>query len=214
MSNGANQDLAPSELTLLRMIGLLGVMLPFVLLFGGLLAPERIPMQTSISQYYHTNMGYLFVSIMLATGAFLICYRGYGHSPRDDLATTIAGVFAIGTGVLPPGHCEVEIWASRFHWLSAGVFFVMTGVISCCIFTKSGQQKANNRVYKWCAGTIWACVVGLAVYFLVGKFIREPLDGNPPIVWILEALAVVAFGLSWLVKSRMINRWRQNTNGA
>ena len=208
MANGADNDLAPSELTLLRMVGLLGVMLPFVLLFGGLLSPERIPMQTSISQYYHTGIGYLFVSIMLATGVFLICYRGYDDSPRDDLATTIAGVLAIGTGVLPPGHCKVEIWVSTFHWLSAGGFFVMTGVISHSIFTKSDKQAANNRVYRWCARIIWGCVAALAVYFAVGESITAPLDGDFPIVWSLEALAVVAFGFSWLVKSRMINRWR------
>ena len=90
--------------TLLRMIGLLGVLLPFVLLFGSYLSSST-PMRPSISAYYHTDMGYLFVGIMLATGAFLISYQSDSNKSwakwlrrahvRDDGFTSFSGSLAI-----------------------------------------------------------------------------------------------------------------------
>ena len=45
-----------TDLTLRRMIGLLGTLLPFVLLFGGYLSPHSVLMRTSISAYYYTML--------------------------------------------------------------------------------------------------------------------------------------------------------------
>ena len=93
--------MSQSDTRLRRMIGLLGLLLPWVLLVGGFLAPKRIGWQSAISDYYHTHVGYLFVGIMLAIGAFLICYKG-GDDSDENRWTNFGGWMAILVAIFPP----------------------------------------------------------------------------------------------------------------
>ncbi len=213
------------DLTLRRMIGLLGTLLPFVLLFGGHLSPGGVLMRKSISAYYHTVVGYLFVGILLVTGAFLICYRGYSKSEpecpegrlctgirkwcpwiRDDGLTSVAGLLAILVAVLPAAaYGQESDWVNKAHWLLAGAFLLATAVMSHCQFTL-GRDTENHRLYRVCAGVILVAVLVILGDALTGKHLQGWV---PTIVWWLEAVAVVAFGFSWLVKSELIRSRRR-----
>src|SRR5258708_38331990 len=77
-----------SELTLRRLIGILGIILPVALMIVG-----GSPIQPTISNYYYTAAGNIFVGTMCAVGAFLSCYQGWDI--RDFLLSLIAGIAAI-----------------------------------------------------------------------------------------------------------------------
>lgn len=227
MSTGS---VTTTDLTLRRMIGLLGTLLPFVLLFGGYLSQCSVLMCTSISAYYYTAVGYLFVGIMLVTGAFLICYRGHAESKpanseckllarirkwcpwiRDDGLTSVAGLLAILVAVLPTAASAQEPdVANKAHWILAGLFLLTTAVMSCCQFTL-GEDTANHPLYRMCARVILVAVLVILADYLAGGSLRRMV---PTIVWWLEAVAVAAFGFSWLVKSEMMrSRLRQSVAG-
>jgi hypothetical protein len=87
-------------------IGFLGLILPVVLYGYGQSAEGR--MQPSISEFYYTAMGDVFVGCLAAIGVFLITYRGYrarpARFPLGDRATSIiAGIAALGVAFLPAG---------------------------------------------------------------------------------------------------------------
>ena len=207
--------------TLLRMIGLLGMMLPFVLLFGTYLAAGQ-PMKSSISAYLYTDMGYLFVGIMLATGAFLICYRSvtpdsgvqlfpsngvsvfkrvsaFQLAAPDDKFTSVSGGLAILVAVLPSHHCNVPTWASKAHLVAAAAFLFTTAAMSYLRFAR--EDEGNETLHCVSAGFIAVPVVVLCI------LVPLKVQLFPNWIWWLEALAVSAFGFSWLLASGLISGW-------
>ena len=62
----------------------------------------------SVSNYYHTNVGGVFVSTLCAVRVFLLAYKGYKrldtdkvYEFSDNIVANLAGVFAIGVGLFP-----------------------------------------------------------------------------------------------------------------
>jgi hypothetical protein len=81
-----------SYLGLRRAVGVIGCYLPFALIFGKLFLQSR-GLENSISSYYYTTMGDVFVGSMCAIGIFLMSCRGYDR--RDAIAGHLACVFAV-----------------------------------------------------------------------------------------------------------------------
>lgn len=184
-----------SHRALRRCIGVLGTTLPFLLLLGGTLSDTKL--QSSVSAYYHTGMRDYFVGQLFAIGVFLISYRGYSDS-FDNVLTNFAGGLAIGVALFPAG----SDWIGYVHWTLAAAFLSLLAVMSFFLFTKSDQpsqcmsipKKRRNLVYRVCGCQIVLCLL----LILVHSYIR-PL-GPVGTVFVLEAVALVAFGFSWLVK--------------
>lgn len=87
-------------------IGLLGLILPLALYIYGRSGTGR--MQPSISEFYYTAMGDVFMGCLVAIGVFLISYRGYRAKPArfplgDRGTSIIAGLAALGVALLPAG---------------------------------------------------------------------------------------------------------------
>jgi hypothetical protein len=61
------------------------------------------------------------------------------------------------------------------------------------------QKGKRNVVYKICGWTIVGCIVALALYFII-----KPDVGDFPVVFIFEAIAVEAFGISWITKGESL----------
>jgi len=85
-------------------IGFLGLILPTLLYAYGRSGAGR--MQPSISEFYYTAMGDVFVGALVAIGVFLLSYRGYkakpARFPLGDRATSIiAGLSALAVALLP-----------------------------------------------------------------------------------------------------------------
>jgi hypothetical protein len=204
-------SLVISYLGLRKAVGILGTLLPFVLAIGLFIIFGK-DLQASLSDYYHTEMRNVFVGTLCAIGVFLLSYRGYER--KDDIAGDLACVFAIGTALYPTTP-EVNPLPSDkvigvIHFIFAGLFFITLAYFSLGLFTKTDptrtptpQKLMRNRVYVVCGYTILAAIALIAIYIVLPSEIRTYLDQIKPVFW-LESIAVVAFGISWLVKGEAI----------
>jgi hypothetical protein len=210
-----NADLVISYLTLRRAIGYIGISMPIVVRLGAYLF-EGIPSNESISAYYYTGMRDVFVGILFAVGVFLFCYRG--PDTQDNVLTNIAGLSAIAIGLFPmdpayhhvildkfpainnPG-CYQSHGLLGYHIYAVAAFFVILSYLAIFRFTKSNQpqittqKKSRNKVYIVCGIVMLISLVAIVVIKAASK--------NSSIFW-PETVAIVAFGIAWLVKGQAI----------
>jgi hypothetical protein len=191
-------------LALRKLIGLLGMALPVVLFLGGWL---WVGFQGSMSAYYHTQMRDIFVGTLCAIGVFLFAYRG--HDYRDIRAGYVAGSAAIGTALFrttPPGSpLRVDVLGG-LHYAAAAIFLLSLAYFSLFLFTltdrparMTDEKQRRNVVYRICGWIIVGCILLLAVHALLPEGTRGRLqDYNP--VFVLEEIAVLFFGVSWIIK--------------
>jgi len=203
---GSHDRFVRSYLAVRTSIGVVGMALPFVLVLGGLVV--GIGLQSSISAYYHTGMGDIFVGSLCAVAVFLWSYRGYDE--RDDRAGNVACVAALGVALLPTAPLRpfsLEAVVGALHVVSAAVFFGALAYFSLRLFRLSDKavpterKLQRNRVYTVCGYTIIGCVLAIGVVSV--EPVRTAVLPLRPVLW-LEALAVLAFGVSWFTKGEAI----------
>ncbi len=193
-----------------KTIGLLGIALPFVLLLGALIL-FKTGIQSSISDYYHTGMRDVLVGTLCAIGLFLLSYRGYERA--DDIAGDLACLFAVGAALFPIAPEEASDTArviGYVHVACAAGFFLTLIYFCLFLFTKTDPNKSpsrrklqRNKVYKACGYTMAVCILLIALYELLVDKQESSLEAYRPVFW-LEAVTVVAFGISWLIKGEAI----------
>jgi hypothetical protein len=187
-------------------IGILGIALPWVLLLGVLATSGSAP--GSISSYYYTDVRNVFVGTMWAIGFFLLFYR-YGLA--DTVLTGLAGGLAILVSLFPtsPVHPTAhQRLIGDFHLGFAATFLLMLAVICAFRFTKTdatraptARKKVRNKIYYGCGGLIAAGVVAAALFeILTSDAFR---NSSHAIFW-CESVAVVSFGVAWLVKGETL----------
>lgn len=214
--NDPNQSLIISYLSIRKAVGILGFILPVVLVIGVPVLSECKGIQESISDYYYTKMGNYLVGTLCAVGLFLFCYKGY--ELKDTIASRVACVFALGIAFFPTtgpdktGICNFlqrnsKEWVGTCHNIFAALFFLTLAYFCLVLFVKTSghptkRKKERNIVYKVCGYTIVACILLLFLYFKIDK-LQEILKAYKPIL-VLEALALWAFGISWLTKGEFI----------
>ena len=178
------------------MIGILGMILPLVvaLLFGGI--PQSIS-----ATYYHAQCITPFMIILGAASILLMSYRGY--TKFDDILLTIAGIAGLCICLFPCANLTMtyvgtfmipQVISGIIHDISAIIFF---GILSCnslFLFTKSSgemtkKKKARNIIYRICG-------IGMVASFIILLF--PPFYGN---MWLVEAIALFFFGVSFLTKA-------------
>jgi hypothetical protein len=203
--NAAEERVLVSYLTLRRVVGTLGVLLPVVLALGNALLSAEGGLKESISDYYDSPMRDVFVGVLFAIGWFLFSYRGYER--KDDIAGNLACVFALGVALFPTtsGNAAVR----TVHLGSAAALFTVLAFFSLFLFTKgragatpSPEKRMRNRIYVVCGGIMLGAVAGIALVSTLGG---PGLVRLNPVFW-LESLALWAFGFSWFVKGRTF--WR------
>src|SRR5262249_14891634 len=119
------QTLVLSYLELRISIGIIGILLPFIVALGKMLlqSPGLLP---SISSYYYSVMGNVFVGALCAIGVFLWSYRGYDM--RDIIAGHLGAFFAIGVALFPTtpdsGATAQQVMIGNVHLGFALAFFL------------------------------------------------------------------------------------------
>jgi hypothetical protein len=206
-----DQDFVISYLLLRKIIGILGTAFPFLLIFGALIF-FRTGLQSSISSYYYTGMGDVFVGVLCVIGFFLLSYRGY--EPIDRFMGDLACIFAVGVALFPTApdgfvSCEARC-IGYIHLAFAAAFFITLIIFSLCLFTKTKPDKEptrkkihRNRVYRTCGYIMCVCVLLMIIYTPLPEDVKSHIKFLRPIFW-LEAVAVVSFGISWLVKGEAL----------
>ena len=206
-----NNRLIISYLVLRKAIGFLGLTLPFLLAAGGFLL-HKVAIQTSISSYYLTDMRDYFVGILCAIAVFLISYKGYER--KDDYAGDLAGLFAIGVALIPTAPdidpTDTETIIGNMHLLFATGFFCTLAYFSLFLFTKTNpnvpktvQKKKRDIVYQVCGFVMLFAIALMGILATFPSTLTPFVVSIKPVFW-LEAIAIVAFGISWLTKGEAI----------
>ena len=217
--------LAEAYSFLQRVVGIIALLLPPVVALGDYLIDDQ-PLRGSISSYYYGRTGGWFVGSLCALAVFFL---SYDYRPRpghgaDKWLSNIASVAALGVALFPTssegsdaeGGSLVVSWV---HLASAAVLFGCLAIFTLYHFTKTEPpngrplpplrvrvlrifrdppdaaltpaKRTRNRIYRACGWIIVASMIAIGV--------NNALDGD--LVYWFEAIAVWAFGLSWLVKS-------------
>ena len=205
-----NNRLVVSYLMLRKAIGCLGMLLPFVLAIGGKLI-FGTGLQRTISDYYYTGMGDIFVGTLFAMGVFLFSYKGYGK--KDNLTANIAAVCVIGTALFPTTPVDptsVVSTVGKAHVAFATLYFATLAYFSLFLFTKSDptkpatrQKLQRNQVYRVCGYLIVWALIAIALLKVLPANWTASFAALNPVFW-LESIAVIAFGVSWYVKGEGI----------
>ncbi len=195
-----------------RAIGILGTLLPFVLSIAACVI-FGTGIQSSLSRYYYTEMGDVFVGTLCAIGVFLYSYKGYpGKGLSDNVVGNVAGVSAIGVALFatdPSGSADIPAtFTGTVHVLFAALLFASLACFCLCLFTRTDpsrdpteQKLRRNRIYRVSGWTIVVSILLIGVQALLPGEIRQTLKPYNPAFW-LESVAVVAFGVSWLIKGQ------------
>lgn len=176
----------------------------------------------SISHYYYTTTDELFTGVLCAVALFMFCYTGHPLRPgekglSDKTMTNLAGIFALGIVVFPTSSetCIKDNmrtflssdFTGSLHFIMAASFFITLSILSIVNFRRTAVQelfgkKEWHNLYLWCGRTMMIC---LALIFIYKKFLEGNISGLDTIhaTFILETLALTAFGISWLTKGRV-----------
>lgn len=194
-------------------IGWLGMLLPWFVLILSLAYGYGFPDSISATYYLPTCIT-PFMIILGSAGLLLFSYKGYDR--QDDIVCTIAGVFALSICLFSCGTEDlIERWAelAKFtyvgtfqivptvsgwlHNIGAAGFFGLLAYNSLFLFTKSNgtmteNKKKRNVIFR-------VCGVGMIASFLaiIPISIFKWWGG----IWIVEAIALAFFGISWLTKA-------------
>ena len=225
------RQLAMSYLGLRRGVGWIGVLLPFVLPLGKILLDGH-GLEGSMSAYFYTVTGRVFVGSLCAIGVFLLSYR---YKKWDIIASIIAGICAIGVALFPTAP-EVDPTATQkaigiVHGIFAGLFFFTLACMSIFLFTKTNPyQTLKLRKLRDYLSTLVMTrtkpglplnprkkrrniIYRVCGYLILACIIGMLIVGIPSIkehvkqcnlVFWLESIAVFAFGASWLIKGDTI----------
>jgi hypothetical protein len=196
-------------------VGYTAVLLPVVV--AGLGRLRESAWRSSISSYYYAWTGSWFVGSLFVLALFFVTY-GYGTDRnavdpelgvlrRDFWITNLASLAALVVAVVPtPSNGRRATGASdrvgQIHLGAAALLFVLLAVMALR-FMQANENSASagkaqrKAVYAGSAFVILAAIAWCVVAHFAKWSILVP-----------EILAVVAFGVSWLVKGGLILRPR------
>jgi heme A synthase len=178
--------------------------------------------KSSISHYYYTTVGEIFTGILCAVALFMFSYRGYPQRdeeiiPSDSFMTNLAGICALGIVLFPTSttNCisdNIRNYTSSeiigcIHYVFAAFFFITLSLISIFNFRRTAKvadfgKMPSHNFYKYCGITMLACLVLILIYSVwIEKNYPELQTYN--LIYALETIALLAFGLSWLKKGRI-----------
>lgn len=194
-----------SYLTLRKIIGLLGLCIVPVMIFGSFILDHTTKVQASVSEYYHTSMRDEFVGIVCGISLFLLSH--HGDTWKDSLTSKVAGIFALGIAFFPTSATnDKSDIMSILHFITSGIFFVILANMSIFLFTKTPgkltrKKKIRNRIYKACGIIMIISVAGIPIVRIPS--VHERIAFIKPTL-ILETFALVSFGISWVLKGEFL----------
>jgi hypothetical protein len=170
--------------------------------------------KSSVSHYYYTTVGEIFTGTLVAVSLFMICYTG--HPKRaddkglsDNAMTNLAGIFALGVVAFPTTSGVMKdnlrsfISSSTIGWIHYGFaasFFIVLAFMSMVNFRRAQNSTLfgtgkDDPFFLKCGVVMIACLVLVPVFSSI-----EILNSYS--TFVLEAIALIAFGLSWLKKGK------------
>lgn len=179
------------------MIGSLGIILPWLVALLNWGFPSSIS-----ATYYVATCITPFMIILGSASLLLIAYKGY--TKCDDVILTLAGIAGLCICLFPCSIYPETLIVGTFglpaalsgtiHDISAIVFFVLLSYNSLFLFTKNNgdmtqKKKIRNIIYRVCG---IGMIASFGLLLLPSFYIK---------VWLVEAIALFFFGVSFLTKA-------------
>lgn len=179
-------------------LGWLGLLLPW------LVCALLWTFPPSISATYFTfEAGPVFMIILGSASFLLFSYKGY--ELIDDIIYSLSGLFGLGICLFPTSNSNWELIgtfqipgniSSIIHNICAIGFFALLSYGSLFLFTKSDGNPTKNKKIRNMIFRI--CGIGMLASFALLLIPNEVLYCK---VWLVEAIALFFFGVSFLTKA-------------
>jgi hypothetical protein len=198
-----------SYLLLRKAIGWIGTLLPVVLIVGDA-AFTSTPLPIDLSGYYYTPMRNILEGTLCVLGVFLVVYDV--GVLADRWITNVAGVGVLGVAFFPgtpdiPHLSTAQRVVGDLHVSSAAVAFV---ALSAAIwrFARAGSDGPDAPAPSRGAASFYRASSGIMLGFValagVANLLPPSVQNATLLLFIFEALAIITFGISWLVKGRAL----------
>lgn len=168
--NSAARPFIESYLWMRVAIGLLGVVLPVLLVIvDGLFVDARRPIRDSMSAYYHSSARDVFVGGLIATGLLLITYMSAKKRTYDYVLSTTGGLLVIVVALLPTARAWKELAVEKFE-PSRETCHQYVGPPLCNGFQKEWGESLVRNVHQLSAGLFVVLLALLCVVFALREF--------------------------------------------
>jgi hypothetical protein len=198
-----------SYLLLRKVIGGIGTLLPVVLIAGDA-AFSSTGLPDSLSDYYYTPMRNILVGSLCVLGVFLVIYDV--GVLADRWITNVAGVGVLGVAFLPGSPEIPHLSTSQEVIGDIHVFFASVAFVAFALtmwrFARADSDGPDAPAPSHRAATFYRVSSGVMLGFVVlsGAVLLIPrsVRDTTLLLFIFEALAIITFGVCWLVKGRAL----------
>lgn len=204
--NKKNKDLylqhTRTYMALRKAVGWICILLPFTLMVGNYVLFDGKIALRSISVYYYSQMHDLFVGALCAVGFFMFFYSGYGN--QDRYSIMIAGILILGVAFFPTTLTGETDLVGMIHNVCAISLFVLMPGISIFHFPRKRLEtktRVTDKFQMMCGVWIIVCDIAIGIYYAF--FCVE--EARTSFVFLVQSVALIAFGLSWLTEGWDLN---------
>ena len=209
----AKNDQIISYYALRILIGATGMLLPFLLIIGNLIANQTLHIEFSVSDYYDNGTaGDILVGVLFVLGFFLMAYKGFDRI--DSITANLGCVFALGVALCPTTSSNQVVHI--LHFVFAKLLFSTFIFFSIYLFRKSDphkkcspQKNKRNVIYLTCGIIMIAAIASI----VVSIFWLEKASKEYHLVFWFESLALISFGFSWITKAEFLFLKDEEQNG-
>ena len=197
-------------------LGWLCIVLPFVSIGFGLIGAitkcNPPSWWYSISATFFTNSNVILIGLLFTTGIYFWAYAGYDKI--DNIVTKLCAVFSFMIMFFPT---QLDLCKNKFQLV--GLFCLpnnISHIIHCssalalygCFlvmmlrFRKSSGKMSDKKKFRNLLYLIFSIIMGLSGVLI---FIKSIFNWPGYVTLILETIAQLCFGLSWLIKAGKFN---------
>jgi hypothetical protein len=223
---GMQHDFVKTYFALRVVISILPIALLLALYVGGYLL-QGLPVQPSISAYYHSDVRDVFVGVLWAIGIGLVAYKGFSF--REDFALNLGGVLACCIALFPMnpsnalgcilpdcagGKCALlsatydrtaqALIDSKLHFPFAISFYAVLGfVMIFCSYQTLHLVPFPRRLFYLVAYPVlgMAFFSSMVAVFVILSFFPHNDPCQDYRVIAVEVFGIVFFSIYWFVKT-------------